>query len=506
MASELLDALVTRVDAIHRRTIEHLAEIQLTERSVNPDSDVRDTVADPAPAQQRQLLVRAEALRRWRAVAEVFLERSYPEAVDPFRDDAMLLMSYVLMERSGRNIDHHLWKELFGRESTFVVARLTALLDQYRDAFEISGPLEYSDLEVSIEPDGAGWRLEGRGELGSARAEGLPADHFTFGISESELDMIALSETGERIFSSLFVGNVASLFERCRERATAQNRGLRVRLQLGQAEAAQAIPWEIMFDGRDFVALSFDSPLARQLDWLPSAPRREVEHPLRILVTIAQPAGVAALDSERERTLIEQALAPLISLGVVRLDFTPNGTLQSVERALRAGMAGRRPHHVWHFIGHGSDKNNGHESQLIFEASDGSACPVSGFELGALLGNERSLGLVVLNACHSGAGDIGQTGVIGGVSRSLLDRGVSAVVAMRDVISDDAAVAFGQHFYEGLVDGLPVDAATTAGRRAIFFGGNQREWTTPVTFVRHAPGTIFDWRDRAWEVGLGDLD
>jgi hypothetical protein len=499
---------VERIEAIHRGAVELLESVALTERALKPDDDAAQTVPDPSADQLKVAFELAESLRRWLTVTEAFLVRSNPEHVTPLRDESMMLASYVLLQRSGVNLDHELWKQLFVRESSLILARIVAMLREQEDAFQIPTGIEYSDFEVSVRAGSLGWEIEGRGELGVANARHPAIDAVELPNQREDGDLSQLSAVGSKLFDALFSGDVGRLFERTRERASAEGRGVRIRIRFARESQLQGLPWELLFDGRDFVALSFDSPVVRQMDWLPAAPAQPVAHPLRILVTVSDPDGVVALDVERERKLLEQAVAPLVSLGIARLDVAPDGTLQAVERLLRSAEAGGRPYHVWHFIGHGHRDGKGN-NHLVFETPGKEANRVSGFELGALLGPQRALTLAVINACHSAAGTDAHSAagtdpdaLLAGVSASLLDRGVSAVVGMKTAVSDDIAITFSQQFYEAVVDGLPIEAAVTAGRRAIFFSGNRVEWATPLAFLRSPSGSLFDWGKAAWEVIL----
>jgi hypothetical protein len=66
------------------------------------------------------------------------------------------------------------------------------------------------------------------------------------------------------------------------------------------------------------------------------------------------------------------------------------------------------------------------------------------------------------------------------------------VIAMQFEIADDVASTFAHEFYGALADGLPIDAAVTEARKAIFAGGREIEWATPVLYLRAPDGRIFD--------------
>ncbi|MEP7293446.1 MAG: CARDB domain-containing protein, partial [Chloroflexota bacterium] len=74
---------------------------------------------------------------------------------------------------------------------------------------------------------------------------------------------------------------------------------------------------------------------------------------------------------------------------------------------------------------------------------------------------------------------------------SLVARGIPAVVAMQFAISDGAAKAFAEEFYRAIAEMLPLDAATSEGRRAIANRVGNNEWGTPVLYLRSADGVLF---------------
>lgn len=219
-----------------------------------------------------------------------------------------------------------------------------------------------------------------------------------------------------------------------------------------------------------------------------------VTPPFRILVTTSSPKNVTKLDIEAEKKKLEIALTPLIALGLLQIDFTPNGTLRSVQKMLRTAEAQNKPYHVWHYIGHGAYDEDAGNSVLLFEDDKGLGNLITGFELGTLFNSYPSIRLALLNACEGARSS--KEDLLSAVALSLVDRGMPAVIAMQFEISDEAAIIFSEEFYGGLVDRLPIDAALTEARRAIFLIPNQIEWATPVLFMRSENGEIFDFQEK----------
>ena len=205
-----------------------------------------------------------------------------------------------------------------------------------------------------------------------------------------------------------------------------EDTGLRVRLRLSDAPKLAELPWEYLYDGdaRRFLALSQWTPLVRYLEM--SSPIRPlaVTPPLRILMMAASPTDFPPLDVLSEWTKVRDALADLQRVGRVQLDRVPTGTLADLRAALREGE-----YHVFHFIGHGRFDPDTKDGVVALEGPRGRAQLVSGADLGALLHDERSLRLALLNSCEGARGGLADP--YSGTAQSLVQQGIPAVVAMQ---------------------------------------------------------------------------
>ena len=107
-----------------------------------------------------------------------------------------------------------------------------------------------------------------------------------------------------------------------------------------------------------------------------------------------------------------------------------------------------------------------------------------------MLQDERSLRLAVLNSCEGAR--TSHVDPFSGVASSLVECGIPAVIGMQFEITDDAAITFSERLYTALAQGYPVDAALAQARKAIFAGGHDIEFGTPVLFLRGADARLFD--------------
>lgn len=293
-------------------------------------------------------------------------------------------------------------------------------------------------------------------------------------------------DIGERLFKAAFKDDVHATYMSSLRLAEQQEKRLRIRLRLTESEAAQ-LPWEYLRDpssGGKFLALDDDTPIVRYMEIPQPARRLHVEGAIRILAVIAAPTDREGLDAEVEWANLQQALAGLVKQGAVTLERLEPPTFANLERELM-----REPHHVFHFVGHGGFDPGTQDGVLVFENEDRTSSMISSDQLGPILGDEKALQLAVLNACE-GAVSEGKD-IFAGSAQRLVGTGVPAVVAMQAEITDSAAIAFSERFYEALALGEAVDDALVRGRKAIFSQPNPLEWGTPVLYMR-GDGRLFE--------------
>jgi hypothetical protein len=207
---------------------------------------------------------------------------------------------------------------------------------------------------------------------------------------------------------------------------------------------------------------------------------------LHVLAVACSPRGFPQLDVKLERAKLEKALCPMIREGRARLEWLDTATFGELDS--RIGSPDEL--HVIHYIGHGAYDERTSGGILLFEDENGAAREVTGEELGACMGDERSLRLVVLNSCEGTRSS--HVDPFSGVAQSLLGSGLPAVVGMQAEITDRAAVTFADRLYTALAQGYPIDAALANARMAIFTSKRNIEFGTPVLFMNVPDGRIFE--------------
>jgi hypothetical protein len=293
-------------------------------------------------------------------------------------------------------------------------------------------------------------------------------------------------EIGRLLAETIFVDDVARLFERSLGMASKENGdGLRLILRFdlgGHGHWLEALPWELLQRGEVQLALDRRSPVVRYLEVPQPVELSALPPTLRILALTAAPRDLAQLDLEREQRLIA---AVAKRSRKVEFRLVEHATAATLRRALVEFAP-----HVFHFMGHGTFDPATGQGALILEGDDGLAAPLDSHALAAKLRDAR-ISLAVLNACNSASGTLAGD-PYGSVARALVSGGLPAVLAMRNPVSDRAAIAFSSGFYATLALGASVDEAMADGRQAIHAGDPESlEWATPALYVRTATGVLF---------------
>lgn len=249
----------------------------------------------------------------------------------------------------------------------------------------------------------------------------------------------------------------------------------RIRLRLdAAAPELHLIPWELLHDGTSHLAASVNTPFSRYLagEWRPQPPISD--HPIRILVAIANPENLErfnlqAVDADKEWALIHTATADH-RFKHIRLE--PPITLNKIEAVLEQG------YHILHLVGHGSYNEKQETAFLYLADEQNQAKPVRDEEFVAMLQRrlggvdavaQASLRLVYLSSCQSASRS--QAQAFRGLAPQLIQAGISAVVAMQDLMSVVTAQAFARTFYERLAAHGLVDAAANSARSHLLTAG-----------------------------------
>ena len=287
------------------------------------------------------------------------------------------------------------------------------------------------------------------------------------------------------------------------------------------AAAAPVLSWPLELahvNGRPLASLG-DVPLV--YDVVPDGARRpkdKVSGALRVLAVFSQPTQTSVVALRRARYELGRLIRRIAARqrGMVELQVVQYGvTRERLAKIVDSGDGWD----VLHLFGHGG------QGLFLLELADGSPDPVSAVDLVELLRPvRRRVKLAMVSACQSAADVTSETlrliglpdqaekleerdaatepagpvqpgvqagstvRVAPGLARTLVAELDCAVVAMRYPVTDEFAIAFGDLFYEHLLErGQPVDVAAA---RAVARGTGAVSLATPGVFGGRSVGLL----------------
>jgi hypothetical protein len=248
-----------------------------------------------------------------------------------------------------------------------------------------------------------------------------------------------LSRLGEALGRALLPGAVGSSLAATIDRAAADGDSLLLAFEA--APSLLALPFEAArLPGGRIAALEPGVQVLRRQTGLSASPVDPQPGPLRILVAVGAPdegqTGNVVLDYERELQTILNVIDHARQDGNAEVKILEVGYPDEVRRALL-----ERSYHVLHVSGHGKT------GVIELEDEDGRAVEVTPKDLAdAIRASGRSLPLIFLASCLSGAGDSDTTGF----AQGLLAQGIPLVLAMQTSVSDWYATRLAGAFYDYL--------------------------------------------------------
>ena len=279
-------------------------------------------------------------------------------------------------------------------------------------------------------------------------------------------------QIGRDLYEQTLSGEVEKLFLRARELAREQRSGLRILIKAWHDPEIHNLPWELLHDGRRFLAQSTETPVVRYLEQ--SRPLREfrIAPPLRLLLTTACPTGVPPLEIEEEERRLKAALAPLGDRATIVVEREIG--LERLRHILFRARSQGRPFQVWHHAGHGDFQDG--EFSLALAARDGSLQEATVADLETVLAPCEELRLAVLNVCEGASAT--------GLATALANLNIPAVIGFREPILDTSALVFAETLYQGLVETTLERAVSRARLELRDAGYSAVDWSYPLLFAR----------------------
>ena len=245
-------------------------------------------------------------------------------------------------------------------------------------------------------------------------------------------------------------------------------------------------PWELMYvEPPAGVHPGRSGPAGFHLGQLELTRSLPGTKPLPEVVRLGRNRAVVV--DPRYRTVAEAVPLTSVSDGLLRLlgATSPDAVIDVVTKVLSEGRFD-----LFHFNGHGEASGDGSSQYLILDDSrllpTGSVSDRGRWSSVLRASAVRGLGpdhearpLVFLNGCQTGVWGSALTGR-GGFAEAFLRRGASVFVGAQWRITDHAAIAYAEAFYELLIRGGATLAAAASGARRATGG----EWSaTPLAYA-----------------------
>ena len=289
-----------------------------------------------------------------------------------------------------------------------------------------------------------------------------------------------LMKFGRSFYGSIFSAEVEKYFRECLKNATDKARGLRIELIIDPLYLRR-LPWELMHDGKDFLALSTATPIVRTVSQAEMREFPAVSFPLGILFVAASPVGPGSpVDVGGEIRLLCRGVSEAVEASRVLLKCYGARKIKSQDFLddIRSGKF-----HVLHVSSHGAFVEAIDKGLLQLEDEEGKAIPVSVDTLGAWI-KDSKIQMVYLNACQTAVGSVRTP--LADLSHVFLDRGVGAVVAMQFTVPDQSAITFCETFYSQLAKQEPLEWALSEARKRTVdptVGLEKIDWAIPTLHI-----------------------
>ncbi len=291
-------------------------------------------------------------------------------------------------------------------------------------------------------------------------------------------------ELGQALYRSIFVEEIGERFEECRRRLCSKHNDNHVRLRLildvqtppPYTDPLFDWPWELLHDGKEWLALDPTLSITRRLNTLWVRPdERGTRLPMRVLLAYAEPTDKGSVRGEE----ILDTISGVLRAGVKPLDLVSlsHVTARTLGAEVKKGV------HIIHFLGHGALETEKAVMAMVFlELPEGRASDVvTASEFKRWIEDaEFRPRLIVLTACHSSSA--GASANLG-LAQALLGAGVEAVVGMQTELWTDEAKEFVRAFYEVLAKRSRIDDAMQAGRQALELYWRDRPLETDIARV-----------------------
>ena len=348
---------------------------------------------------------------------------------------------------------------------------------------------KYTDFALHIGPGGHARAVSDEGQRSATISLDIP-EEVKLTVDLIELDHTnadLLKNFGKLLYQIIFPAAIDKHFNQTEAVARSKSSKVRIRLTI-EPDPLARLPWEFLYreERGYFLATDPATVLSHYLDLpLPSGYVRQGEGPLHMLTIISSPTDQPRLNVDRWDQIVRHALSKPLEEGQLTLQTVRQATFENIKAALLGA-----PPDIVQFVGHGVYQEG--KGYLALVGENGETWTVDDERFAAIFAGVQSrLGLICLATCESAKSDSPKSFL--GIAPQLVQRGTPAVVAMRYPVLVSTAEIFLESFYKAVAARKPVDWAVQWARNAISIqvGLNNRDFATPVLFMRARDGKIF---------------
>ncbi len=235
------------------------------------------------------------------------------------------------------------------------------------------------------------------------------------------------------------------------------------------------IPWELLFDGKEFLCHRFSVGRSVSTQQTVSAAVRALHRPLKMQI-LADPRGDLP-------AAYQEGIA--IQNEVAKFEEWLDVTLKTTDITQDYAKGKIRNFDIVHYAGH-AEHNTEHPEQSAWLLKDGK---LTAAEIMTMAGSRPMPALVFSNACQTGQTDSWKLDEnfgdrIFGVANAFLLSGVQHYIGTFWEIPDEAGSLFARSFYRSLVDGATVGEALRQARQSLIqkYGEDTIVWASYMLY------------------------
>lgn len=293
-----------------------------------------------------------------------------------------------------------------------------------------------------------------------------------------------LKEIGRRLFACVFHSDLYDAYLKAKSGVqNKENKGLRICIHVKHDHWLNTIPWEILHDGEEFIALNPLTPIVRYVPQNKKLPSYTIDGKPRLLFSMASPVDAPQLSLTSEKEVVQAAVEESgFQNGFLVLEHTNEAGESSITRNINRAAAKNNPIHIWHHCGHGALKQLDPlaDPEFVLWLEDGHHKKVEVPITRIASAVNPHLRLIILSVCRSGD--------LTGLGTHLANLNVPYVLGYRNRIEDSHALAFVEELYAGLFY-QPLEWCVTQGRRELY----RREtfaWFSPILYTHTSSSVL----------------